>query len=132
MCENELERHRRAFAGRKPRGARRVQEGSRHIDVAIHFTNPEKAGSYERFARILNAQKVDYDVFASSWYPYWHGTPEDFTRALKDAARISGKEGSVRGGLLRPHLRRRRWLPKHDLARFSFFPPMAGNCSRTS
>jgi arabinogalactan endo-1,4-beta-galactosidase len=76
-------------------GSRAVRDASRkagrHIDVAIHFTNPEKAGSYERFARILNAQKVDYDVFASSWYPYWHGTPEDFTRALKDAARISGK-----------------------------------------
>ena len=51
----------------------------------------KKAGAYERFARILKTQKVDYDVFASSWYPYWHGSPEEFTKALQDAVRISGK-----------------------------------------
>lgn len=77
-------------------GSRAIRDASkkvgRHIDIAIHFTNPEKAGAYERFARILNAQKVDYDVFASSWYPYWHGTQEEFIRALRDAARISGKK----------------------------------------
>lgn len=77
-------------------GSRAVREVSerygKHIDIAIHFTNPEKAGAYERFARILKAQKIDYDVFASSWYPYWHGSPEELTSALKDAVRISGKK----------------------------------------
>ncbi|NLK61187.1 MAG: extra-cellular endo-beta-1,4-galactanase [Treponema sp.] len=76
-------------------GSRAVREVSgasgKKIDIAIHFTNPEKAGAYERFARILKTQKVDYDVFASSWYPYWHGSPEEFTKALQDAVRISGK-----------------------------------------
>lgn len=77
-------------------GSRAIREVSnshgKHIDIAIHFTNPEKEGAYERFARILKAQKVDYDVFASSWYPYWHGSPEELTRALQDAIRISGKK----------------------------------------
>lgn len=76
-------------------GSRAVRDVSgasgKKIDIAIHFTNPEKAGAYERFARILKTQKVDYDVFASSWYPYWHGSPEEFTKALQDAVRISGK-----------------------------------------
>lgn len=77
-------------------GSRAVREVSerygKHIDIAIHVTNPEKEGAYERFARILKAQKVDYDVFASSWYPFWHGSPEELTRALKEAVRISGKK----------------------------------------
>ena len=32
--------------------------------------NPEKEGEYLRYAQILKHNKVDYDVFASSWYPY--------------------------------------------------------------
>jgi len=67
-------------------------ERNRKIEIAVHFTNPEKAGEYERYARILEKQKVDYDVFATSWYPYWHGTPGNLTAVLKKVAEISGKK----------------------------------------
>lgn len=43
------------------------------ILTAIHFTNPE-SGSYATYAANLNTYDVSYDVFASSYYPYWHGT----------------------------------------------------------
>ncbi|NUT47996.1 MAG: hypothetical protein HOV94_11900, partial [Saccharothrix sp.] len=59
--------------------------------VALHFTNPESAGRYAGYARELAARGVDYDVFASSYYPYWHGTPANLTSVLKDVADTYGK-----------------------------------------
>lgn len=69
-----------------------AKEKRKKIEIAIHFTNPEKEGEYERYAKILEKQKVDYDIFASSWYPYWHGSAENFSAVLKRVAEISGKK----------------------------------------
>lgn len=77
-------------------GSRAVREISKErkksIQIAIHFTNPEKAGEYERYAKILEKQNVDYDIFASSYYPYWHGSIQQFAEALTVAAKTSGKK----------------------------------------
>lgn len=43
------------------------------IMIAIHFTNPE-SGNFSSFAQNLESNGVVYDVFATSYYPYWHGT----------------------------------------------------------
>ncbi|MGW4114674.1 glycosyl hydrolase 53 family protein [Actinosynnema sp. NPDC004786] len=59
--------------------------------VALHFTNPESSGRYAGYARELAARGVDYDVFASSYYPYWHGTPANLTSVLKHVADTYGK-----------------------------------------
>ena len=75
------------------RAVREVAKSKHHkMQVAIHFTNPEKEGEYERYVQILQTQKVDYDVFATSWYPYWHGTPENLTAVLKKVVALSGKK----------------------------------------
>ena len=63
--------------------------------VAVHFANPEQEGSYERIAQILNNFDVDYDVFASSYYPFWHGTTENLTAVLKHVADTYGKKVMV-------------------------------------
>lgn len=60
--------------------------------VAVHFTNPEQEGSYERIAKILDNFDVDYDVFASSYYPFWHGTTENLTAVLADIAQTYDKK----------------------------------------
>ncbi|MGM9669282.1 MAG: glycosyl hydrolase 53 family protein [Faecousia sp.] len=67
-------------------------EYNRDILVAIHFTNPERSGNYANFAKQLDTYKVDYDVFASSWYPYWHGTLNNLTTVLKQVADTYGKK----------------------------------------
>ena len=54
-------------------GSEAVRTVDKNILVAMHFTNPEK-GSYPAYAAYLEQYGVDYDVFASSYYPYWHGT----------------------------------------------------------
>ncbi len=60
--------------------------------VAVHFANPEQEGTYARYASILDNFDVDYDVFASSYYPFWHGTTENLTAVLSDIARSYDKQ----------------------------------------
>ena len=63
--------------------------------VAIHFANPEKEGSYADYASKLAYYDVDYDVFASSYYPYWHGTLENLTNVLTHVSETYGKKVMV-------------------------------------
>lgn len=70
-------------------------EYEKDISVVVHFTNPEDAGKYERYAQMLSKFEIDYDVFASSYYPYWHGTMENLTKVLKEIAEKYGKKVMV-------------------------------------
>lgn len=63
--------------------------------VALHFTNPERAGFYADAAAQLDRRDVDYDVFASSYYPFWHGTTENLTAVLTHVAETYGKKVMV-------------------------------------
>ena len=65
------------------------------IKRVLHFANPEKSGSYAKYAENLAANNVDYDVFASSYYPYWHGSTDNLTNVLKNIADKYGKEVMV-------------------------------------
>ena len=60
--------------------------------VAVHFANPEKTGSYENYASKLDYYDVDYDVFGSSYYPYWHGTLENLQAVLSGIQEKYGKK----------------------------------------
>lgn len=63
--------------------------------VAVHFTNPEKAGNYASFAEFLKKYNVAYDVFASSYYPFWHGTTSNLEDVLTYIAAEYGKKVMV-------------------------------------
>lgn len=73
-------------------GSRAIREISPDIKVALHFTNPERAGHYEYIGGILSENEVDYDVFASSYYPFWHGSLENLTEVLSQIANTYNKE----------------------------------------
>lgn len=62
---------------------------------AIHFTNPEKTSNMKGFAEKLKTYEVDYDVFASSYYPYWHGTLTNLTEVLSSIATNYNKKVMV-------------------------------------
>lgn len=64
---------------------------NRDIQIALHFTNPER-GNYPSLAKNLNDNGVDYDVFASSYYSYWHGTLSNLTSTLKTVAETYNKK----------------------------------------
>ena len=73
-------------------GSKAVREVLPDALVAIHFTNPERATYASYYAATLDSNNVDYDVFASSYYPYWHGTLENLTSELKKVATTYGKQ----------------------------------------
>ncbi len=56
------------------------------ILVAVHYTDPQSESYQMGKADALNYHKVDYDVFASSFYPFWHGTAQTLTTNLKKIA----------------------------------------------
>ena len=62
---------------------------------ALHFTNPETANRYSGYAASLQSNAVDYDVFATSYYPFWHGTLTNLTSVLKQVADTYGKKVMV-------------------------------------
>lgn len=63
--------------------------------IAVHFTNPEIAGNLMGFAKKLDYYQLDYDVFASSYYPYWHGTLDNLAAVLSEVAQTYGKQVMV-------------------------------------
>lgn len=75
-------------------GSRAVREVYPGAKVAVHFANPEN-GNYETYATNLKIYGLDYDVFGSSYYPYWHGSLENLTRTLKQVRSSTGKDVMV-------------------------------------
>ena len=67
------------------RGSQAVREVSVENDheilIAVHFTNPNEETTQLNRAWELEQAGVDYDVFGTSYYPYWHG---DASKALTE------------------------------------------------
>ncbi len=76
-------------------GCKAVRETCPDALIAIHFANPEKVTNYKNYAYHLAAQQVDYDVFASSYYPFWHGTLENLASVLNNVADTYGKKTMI-------------------------------------
>lgn len=66
-------------------------EKEKDIKIAVHFTNIQDKGFVD-FAKIMNDYQVDYDVFAASYYPFWHGTLENVTKKLTEISETYDKE----------------------------------------
>lgn len=63
--------------------------------IALHFANPEKVTNYRDYAKKLNYYSIDYDVFASSYYPFWHGTLDNLASILSEVAEKYDKKVMV-------------------------------------
>lgn len=68
---------------------------NKEIQVAIHYTDVQNDGYYDTVAKMLSDNKVDYDVFATSYYPFWHGTTDNLTSVLKKIVDTYGKKVMV-------------------------------------
>lgn len=75
--------------------SRAIREVYPRALIAVHFANPEKAEAYENYASKLAYYDLDYDVFASSYYPYWHGTLDNLAHVLSYVARKYNKKVMV-------------------------------------
>lgn len=76
-------------------GAKAVRETCPNALIAVHFANPEKVTNYESYSANLNYYGVDYDVFASSYYPFWHGTLDNLSDVLSNIAKKYNKKVMV-------------------------------------
>ena len=76
-------------------GSKAVRELCPGALVAVHFANPEKVTNYKNYGYYLASQQVDYDVFASSYYPFWHGTLENLANVLNQVADTYGKKTMI-------------------------------------
>ena len=73
-------------------GSKAVREVFPKALVVLHFANPETTNRYADYASNLDFLRVDYDVFASSYYPVWHGTLDNLTKVLTHVSEKYGKK----------------------------------------
>lgn len=73
------------------KGAQAVRAFDPHALVVCHFTDPQKTDTIKWFADYLHQYGVDYDVFASSYYPSWHGSLDNLTGVFNYVADTYGK-----------------------------------------
>ncbi|MBD5523951.1 MAG: hypothetical protein HDR04_05960 [Lachnospiraceae bacterium] len=71
-------------------GSKAVREFDKECLVAVHFTDPQKG--YGAIAERLDKSNVDYDVFASSYYPFGHGDAANLKDVLKYVVETYGKK----------------------------------------
>ena len=64
-------------------GNKAVRDFDKNILIAHHFANPS-TGHYDWYAKVMAECKLDYDIFATSYYPYWHGSMENMKKVMKD------------------------------------------------
>lgn len=76
-------------------GSKAVRQVFPQALIAVHFTNPESKDAMLTYAKKLDYYQLDYDVFASSYYPYWHGTLENLSDVLSQIAATYGKKVMV-------------------------------------
>ena len=80
-------------------GARASREVYPEALIAVHFANPENPDSYRKYAEKLayyeQYGRIQYDVFATSYYPYWHGTLDNLSDILTEIADTYGKKVMV-------------------------------------
>lgn len=75
-------------------GSRATREIYPNALIAVHFTNPEKK-RFLNYAKTLNDNGVDYDVFGTSFYPYWHGTLQNLSEQLSLVNERYGKQTMI-------------------------------------
>ena len=77
-------------------GSKAVREVSKkyhkEIKIAVHYTNIERKGSMSKYASQLEKFNIDYDIFAISYYPFWHGTMENMISVVKSLKEDFGKD----------------------------------------
>ena len=80
-------------------GARAAREVYPEALVALHFANPENPDSYRTYAKKMDYYEknglIHYDVFATSYYPFWHGTLENLSMILTEISETYGKKVMV-------------------------------------
>lgn len=77
-------------------GSKAIREVSKNydkdIEVALHYTNANDYDGLDSILYKLSSFQVDYDIFALSYYPYWHGTFENLQNVMTNIQDKYGKK----------------------------------------
>jgi len=76
-------------------GSRAIRQLDAKIQIALHFTDPQKEGYLDYFARTLEQYEIDYDIFGTSYYSYWHGTLNKLSSCLDEISQTYNKDVMV-------------------------------------
>ena len=75
-------------------GSAGVKAYNSAVKVVIHVESPQK-GSVTKWAKNLSDNKVNYDIIATSYYPYWHGTLSNLKSEFETVKNTYEKEVMV-------------------------------------
>ena len=76
------------FVGAGCRAVREMLPGAR---IALHLERSNDKAVYQEFFSEMETHGISYDIIGASYYPYWHGTPDELFENLA-ACRRFGKE----------------------------------------
>lgn len=72
-------------------GSKAVREFDKDVLIGIHFADPQN-NLYPTHAKYLYDNNVDYDIFASSYYPLWHKPMSNLKEQLQHVIDTYGKK----------------------------------------
>lgn len=75
-------------------GSKGVKAYNKDVKVVIHVESPHK-GTVAAWAKNLSDNNVDYDIIATSYYPYWHGTLANLKSQFQTVKSTYGKDVMV-------------------------------------
>lgn len=72
-------------------GSRACRQYAPNAKIILHLERSNDKKVYREFFTNMQKADVDYDIIGASYYPYWHGTPDELFENLAEC-RIFGKE----------------------------------------
>lgn len=75
-------------------GCRACREVLPEAKIVLHLERSNDQAVYQEFFSEMEKAGIDYDIIGASYYPYWHGTPEELFTNL-EACRRFGKERMI-------------------------------------
>lgn len=75
-------------------GSTGVKAYNSAVKVVIHVESPHK-GTVTAWAENLSDNNVNYDIIATSYYPYWHGTLDNLNSEFKKVKETYNKDVMV-------------------------------------
>ena len=72
-------------------GCRACREVTPDAKIVLHLERSNDKEVYQEFYSNMESYGIDYDIIGASYYPYWHGTPEELFDNLR-ACRKFGKD----------------------------------------
>ena len=72
-------------------GCRACREVCPEAKIVLHLERSHDKEVYHEFFTEMNEANIDYDIIGASYYPYWHGTPDQLFDNLNSCKKF-GKD----------------------------------------